>query len=72
MRLDAYAASFPSYPRLKPVSPFLGWGTSGKPSQELDWYDAYNATKHNRENEFGRSTLEHAFAAVTQPFTPPP
>ena len=65
MRLNSYAVSFPSYPWLEPVSPFLGWGTSDKPSQGLAWYDAYNAAKHNRENEFARSTLENAFAAVT-------
>jgi hypothetical protein len=65
MRLDSYAVSYPNYPWLAPVSPFAGWGTTGKPSQELGWYDAYNAVKHNRETEFERSTLEHAFAAVT-------
>lgn len=65
MRLDAYAVSFPSYPWLAPVSPFLGWGATGKPSQELSWYDAYNAVKHDRETEFARATREHAFAAVT-------
>lgn len=65
MRLDAYAVSFPNYPWLAPVSPFAGWGTTDKPSQELGWYDAYNAVKHSRETEFERGTLEHAFAAVT-------
>jgi len=65
MRLDSYAVSFPSYPWLAPVSPFAGWGTTGKPSQELGWYGAYNAVKHNRETEFERGTLEQAFAAVT-------
>jgi hypothetical protein len=65
MRLDAYAVTFPSYPWLAPISPFAGWGNTGKPSQELGWYDAYNAVKHNRETEFARGTLEQAFAAVT-------
>lgn len=65
MRLDAYAVTFPNYPWLAPISPFAGWGTTGKPSQELGWYDAYNAVKHNREFEFKRGTLEHVFAAVT-------
>lgn len=65
MRLDEYAVRFPNYPWLAPVWPFAGWGSTGKPSQELGWYDAYNAVKHNREAEFERGTLEHAFAAVT-------
>ena len=65
MRLDEYAVSFPNYPWLAPIRPFAGWGNTGKPSQELGWYDAYNAVKHNREAGFVRGTLEHAFAAVT-------
>lgn len=65
MRLDEYAVSFPNYPWLAPVRSFEGWGSTGRPSQELSWYQAYNAVKHNREGEFERGTLEHAFAAVT-------
>jgi len=64
MRLGEYAATFPSYPWLEPVKPFAGWGATGNPTQELAWYDAYNAVKHDRETEFGRATLEHVFAAV--------
>ena len=40
-------------------------GITGCPAQELKWYDAYNAVKHNREGEFGRAMLRHAFDAVT-------
>jgi hypothetical protein len=28
-------------------------------------YDAYNATKHNREGEFAKATLAHAFQAIS-------
>lgn len=65
MRLDEYAVEFPSYPWLPAISPFAGWGSSDKPTQELPWYDAYNAVKHNRGAEFERATLGHAFDAVT-------
>jgi hypothetical protein len=65
MQLDKYAVVFPSYPWLPPISPFAGWGSSEKPTQDLGWYDAYNAVKHNREAEFERATLGHAFDAVT-------
>jgi len=65
MRLDEYSVSFPSYPWLSPIKPFEGWGTTGKPSQELGWYNAYNAVKHNREAEFERGTLASALAAVS-------
>lgn len=65
MRLDEYAVDFPSYPWLAPITPFAGWGSTGNPTQDLEWYDAYNAVKHNREVKFERATLSHAFAAVT-------
>jgi hypothetical protein len=65
MRLNEYAVDFPNYPWLPPIKPFADWGSTGRPTQELTWYDAYNAVKHNRETEFERATLGHAFAAVT-------
>jgi len=65
MRLGDYAIEFPSFPWLAPVRPFEGWGTSGKPSQELGWYAAYNAVKHDRENKFSRATLRNVFEAVS-------
>ena len=66
MRLDEYGVEFPSYPWLPPISPFAGWGSSDKPTQDLAWYDAYNAVKHNREAEFERATLGHAFVGLSQ------
>jgi hypothetical protein len=65
MGLGNYAIEFPSFPWLAPVRPFKGWGTSGKPSQELGWYAAYNAVKHNREHKFSRATLQNVFEAVS-------
>jgi hypothetical protein len=64
MRLDEYAIAFPSYPWLEPIRPFFGWGSTGKPTQDLPWYDAYNAVKHDRENKFERANLASVFAAV--------
>jgi hypothetical protein len=64
MRLDEYAIDFPSYPWLPPLKPFDGWGSAGTLTHGLKWYDAYNAVKHNREAEFERGTLRHAFEAV--------
>ena len=65
MRLDEYAVDFPNYPWLTPIKPFARWGSTDSPTRELLWYDSYNAVKHNREAEFERATLGHAFAAVT-------
>lgn len=65
MRLDEYAVGFPSYPWLAPLAPYKGWGSSNHPTEDLKWYDAYNAVKHNREKEFSRATLRHTFEAMT-------
>ena len=64
MWLGDYAIEFPYFPWLAPVRPFEGWGASGKPTQELGWYAAYNTVKHNRELEFSRATLRNVFEAV--------
>ena len=65
MKLDEYAVSFPSYPWLQAVQPYKGWGSSGNPTQDIKWYDSYNAVKHDREAEFEKATLRHAFEAIS-------
>ena len=64
MKLGEYTLAFNYFPWLKPVSPFKRWGTTGSPTKELAWYDAYNAVKHDREDNFARATLSHALQAV--------
>lgn len=64
MKLEEYAVTFPAYPWIEAIAPFKGWDSSA-PTATLKWYDAYNAVKHNRENEFERATLRRAFEAVT-------
>lgn len=64
LRLNEYEVTFPDYPWLAPFSPFKDWGLMGAPTQEIRWFDAYNKVKHNREHEFARATLGHAFEAV--------
>ena len=65
MKLDHYAVAFTNYPWLEPFKPYDGWGSTGRPTQELPWYDAYNATKHDRENSFSRATLRYVFEAIS-------
>jgi hypothetical protein len=48
------------------VNPFGNWSPSS-PTQSLPWYNAYNKTKHDREQYFSEASLEnciHAIAAV--------
>jgi hypothetical protein len=63
MRLDEYEVTLPFYPWLAPISPFKGWMTTA-PTQSLQWYEAYNAVKHDRETLFERGKLIHAIEAV--------
>jgi hypothetical protein len=65
MRLDEYAITFPAFPWLEPMSPFKNWGTTGRPTRDLVWYDDYNEVKHARETQFSRATLRSAFEAVS-------
>jgi hypothetical protein len=64
MRLPEYRVDFSYYPWLEPVAPFESWGSTGSPSQELEWYSAYNKTKHNRDASFAEATLLRAFKAL--------
>lgn len=64
MRLNEYAVTFPSYPWLEAFKPFDKWNADDT-TQSLEWYDAYNAVKHNREAQFARATLRHAFEAIS-------
>lgn len=53
------------------VSPFINWSTAS-PTQSLNWYNAYNKTKHDRENHFSEATLEnclHSIAAAIVMFS---
>lgn len=68
MKLNEYAVKFPSYPWLNAMQPYKNWGDSRKPSQDLKWYDAYNAVKHNREVEFERAKLRYVFEAASACF----
>lgn len=49
---------------LRNMQPFLGWDSSS-PTQSLLCYQAYNETKHDRENNLSKAELFHAISAVT-------
>lgn len=65
LRLRDYAVRFPSFPTLAPIRPFDGWGASESTTGDLPWYAAYNAVKHNREDDFARASLRHALQAMS-------
>ena len=64
LKLREYAIRIPFYPWLEPIRPFEGWVLSETPTKNLSWYDAYQAVKHDRENQFERATLLNSLKAV--------
>jgi hypothetical protein len=63
MRLDSFSVKLRSYTDFPGFTPFRDWDTA-HPTNSLAWYDAYNKTKHNREENLGVATLERAVHAV--------
>lgn len=45
------------------IQPYSQWSTTS-PTQSLPWYNAYNKTKHDREQYFSEATLEHCIHAI--------
>lgn len=65
MKLRDYAVRFPAFPEIEPIRPFEGWGLGQQPTEDLPWYAAHHAVKHNREEEFEKANLWHAFQAMS-------
>jgi hypothetical protein len=63
LKLDQYAVTFPNYPWLEAFKPYEKWNAEG-PTCSLEWYDAYNAVKHDRETQFIGAKLRHVFDAI--------
>jgi hypothetical protein len=63
LHLADYSARSAQFPWMAAEKPFAGWDAS-QATGSLPWYDAYNAVKHDREANFSRATLSHAFTAV--------
>jgi len=64
LQVDKYSVKFPYFPDLKVFTPFKKWQVNN-PTTSLDWYDSYNAIKHNGELDFHRATLENAISAFS-------
>jgi hypothetical protein len=59
-RLSSYQVKIPHWNGTKNMrAPFQAW-TVGR---TLPWYSAYNATKHDRHNEFKEATFDHLLDA---------
>lgn len=61
--LDEYVIKYRGYKHITEFKPFISWNVTN-PTQSLDWYDAYNKTKHNSDNEFKSAKLKYVLDAV--------
>ncbi len=63
LKLKEYTVSLGYYPLEDKLEPFKSWDGS-KPTKSIEWYDNYNAVKHDREDEFPRATLWSTIQAI--------
>lgn len=56
LRLGAWKIALKSYSKAPCCRPFSNWHKD-KPTKTLEWYDAYNSVKHDRETMFPKATL---------------
>jgi len=59
-RLSGYTLQLPLFSPLKEFSPFDPWHRGSS----LEWWNAYNASKHNRGDNFERANLLRAIEGV--------
>ena len=61
-RLSSYEVIMPFWHGTRKVRrPFAPWATAGS----LPWYQAYNATKHDRHSSFDQATFENVIDAMS-------
>jgi len=59
--LSAYEVKVPTWSGSRELwTPFAAWASN----ESLPWYQAYNATKHDRHTEFPTATFEHLIEAM--------
>ena len=60
-RLSSYEVRVPNWTGSEDIrAPFAPWAAGGS----LPWYQAYNATKHDRHQEFENATFQHTLDAA--------
>jgi L-ribulose-5-phosphate 3-epimerase UlaE len=64
LMLNEYTIKWIDYPEIEEQQPFINWSPDS-PTQSIDWYDNYNKTKHNREEELSRANLEMAIKSIS-------
>lgn len=63
LHLKDYEFTLKTYSNIPSIIPFENWNLTA-PTASLPWYDAYNKTKHDRDNNFSEATLLNCINAV--------
>jgi hypothetical protein len=63
LKLEEWEVKLTMFSRYGAIAPFREWDP-GKPTESLAWYSAYNLTKHDRETNLCRATLENLISAM--------
>ncbi|QEL56743.1 hypothetical protein [Chromobacterium paludis] len=63
LKLDKWSVHLKDYEHLGVLTPFKDWNETN-PTRSLEWYDSYNAVKHDREGEFERANLKNLLNAM--------
>lgn len=66
--LHEYKITFISHPFEEEYKPFGDWDLN-RPTISLDWYVAYNQTKHDSQANFDKATLNHCIKSLTAMIT---
>ena len=63
LHLKDFEFTLKTYSNIPTIKPFESWNDNA-PTISLAWYDAYNKTKHDRDNHFSQATLMNCINAV--------
>lgn len=63
LKLEQYSVKLKMFPDLGSFQPFANWSPT-QPTRSLNWYDSYNAIKHDRGSNKSRATLEMLINSV--------
>lgn len=61
--LSEFEITMKPYSAVPTMRPFDGWDPNN-PTKSLNWYDAYNKTKHDRTTHFAEAKLSNCLTAV--------
>ena len=64
LKLNEYSVEWLEYPDIEIQKPFENWNVDN-PTTSLDWYDNYNATKHNREENLKKASLKTLIKSIS-------